>query len=51
MFEEAADSMGRMWIADARLYDAKHAGRNQVVADDAMRGSRLSHEGQVRFAS
>jgi diguanylate cyclase (GGDEF)-like protein len=42
MFEEAPDSIGRMWIADARLYDAKHAGRNQVVSDDAHRAWRVS---------
>ncbi len=41
-FEEAPDAVGRMWIADARLYDAKHGGRDRVVSDDAGRASRLS---------
>jgi hypothetical protein len=45
MFEEAPDSVGRMWIADARLYDAKHGGRNRVVSDDANRASRGARAG------
>jgi diguanylate cyclase (GGDEF)-like protein len=45
MFEEAPDSVGRMWIADARLYDAKHGGRNRVVSDDANRALRGARAG------
>jgi diguanylate cyclase (GGDEF)-like protein len=40
MSEEAPDAAGRMWIADARLYDAKHAGRNRVAWDDSGRAAR-----------
>lgn len=42
MSEEAPDVVGRMWVADARLYDAKHGGRDRVVSDDTGRASRLS---------
>jgi two-component system cell cycle response regulator len=37
---EAPDAAGRMQIADARLYDAKHAGRNRVAWDDRGRAAR-----------
>ncbi len=40
MSDEAPDAAGRMWIADARLYDAKHAGRNRVAWDDSGRAAR-----------
>jgi two-component system cell cycle response regulator len=40
MSEEAPDAAGRMWIADARLYDAKHAGRNRVAWDESGRAAR-----------
>jgi diguanylate cyclase (GGDEF)-like protein len=40
MSDEAPDAAGRMWIADARLYDAKHAGRNRVAWDDSGRPAR-----------
>jgi two-component system cell cycle response regulator len=41
MSDEAPDAAARLWIADARLYDAKHAGRNRVVSDDAGRPARV----------
>jgi diguanylate cyclase (GGDEF)-like protein len=50
MFDEAPDQVGRMWIADARLYDAKHAGRNRVVVNDAGRALRVSNA-QISLAS
>jgi diguanylate cyclase (GGDEF)-like protein len=37
MSDEAPDAAGRISVADARLYDAKRAGRNLVVSDDARR--------------
>jgi diguanylate cyclase (GGDEF)-like protein len=40
MSDEAPDAAGRMWIADARLYDAKHAGRNRVAWDESGRAAR-----------
>jgi two-component system cell cycle response regulator len=40
MSDEAPDAAGQMSVADARLYDAKHAGRNLVVSDDAGRLAR-----------
>jgi diguanylate cyclase (GGDEF)-like protein len=40
MSDEAPDAAGRMWIADARLYDAKHAGRNRIAWDDSGRAAR-----------
>jgi diguanylate cyclase (GGDEF)-like protein len=40
LYDEAPDAAGRMQIADARLYDAKHAGRNRVAWDDAGRAAR-----------
>jgi diguanylate cyclase (GGDEF)-like protein len=43
---EAPDAAGRMWIADARLYDAKHAGRNRVVWDDRDRAARELSSGR-----
>jgi diguanylate cyclase (GGDEF)-like protein len=38
--DEAPDAAGRLWIADARLYDAKHGGRNRVAWDDSGRAAR-----------
>jgi two-component system cell cycle response regulator len=40
LYDEAPDAAGRMRIADARLYDAKHAGRNRVAWDDTGRAAR-----------
>jgi two-component system cell cycle response regulator len=39
--DEAPDAAGRMRIADDRLYDAKHAGRNRVAWDDRGRAARM----------
>ncbi|MCB8880051.1 GGDEF domain-containing protein [Acidisoma cellulosilytica] len=38
MSREGADDASRMALADARLYRAKHQGRNRVVADDVTVG-------------
>ena len=43
---EASDTAGRMQIADARLYDAKHAGRNRVAWDDRGRAARARMQDQ-----
>jgi hypothetical protein len=40
LFDDAPDAARRMRVADARLYDAKHAGRNRVTWDDRRRAGR-----------
>jgi diguanylate cyclase (GGDEF)-like protein len=42
MSPEASDTTGRLAIADLRLYDAKHLGRNRSVFDDGFRTDRPS---------
>jgi diguanylate cyclase (GGDEF)-like protein len=41
MSDEGADAAARMLLADERLYDAKHLGRNRSMFHDQFRASRL----------